>query len=209
MRMIFFDTETTSIKPGSICQLSYIIVDTDFKPQKYTGKNFYFTVEEVDEAAEKVHGLSVELLYELSNGEYFEDNFEEIYADFRNADILIGHNINFDINFLSSELEGCGEELMVKNKFCTMSYYKKVCKLPGFKGDYKQPKLAEVIKFLNITQVQIQDTCDKYFSDTEENSSNKYHDARFDTAAALLIVTEGIKSGFIPPNYISKLVSKK
>ena len=27
MKLLFFDTETTSIKPGSICQLSYILVD--------------------------------------------------------------------------------------------------------------------------------------------------------------------------------------
>ncbi len=30
----FFDTETTGVKPGSICQLSYILVDTSTKPQK-------------------------------------------------------------------------------------------------------------------------------------------------------------------------------
>ena len=33
MKLLFFDTETTSIKPGNICQLSYIIVDTSTKPQ--------------------------------------------------------------------------------------------------------------------------------------------------------------------------------
>ena len=33
MKLLFFDTETTSVKPGHICQLSYIIVDTSTKPQ--------------------------------------------------------------------------------------------------------------------------------------------------------------------------------
>ncbi|MDZ7543527.1 3'-5' exonuclease, partial [Clostridium perfringens] len=27
MKLLFFDTETTSIKPGNICQLSYIVID--------------------------------------------------------------------------------------------------------------------------------------------------------------------------------------
>ncbi len=37
----FFDTETTGVKPGSICQLSYILVDTSTKPQKTIGKNIF------------------------------------------------------------------------------------------------------------------------------------------------------------------------
>jgi DNA polymerase III subunit epsilon len=206
--MIFFDTETTGLRPGSICQLSYIKVNTEVKPHLYKGKNFYFTVEEIEAEAERVHGMSVEDLYELSGGTYFEDSFEEIYEDFLDADILIGHNVNFDINFLTHEMEGCGEELIVNKTLCTMNYYKTICRLPGSRGDYKRPKLEEVIKFLNIKQEDITLTCKKYFeySDNKLNG-NGYHDARYDTAAVLLLITEGIKSGVIPPNYISKLVS--
>ena len=51
MKLLFFDTETTSIKPGSICQLSYITVDASVKPQITTGKNFFFTVDEMDPSA--------------------------------------------------------------------------------------------------------------------------------------------------------------
>lgn len=40
MKLLFFDTETTGIKPGSICQLSYILIDTSTKPQTTMGKNF-------------------------------------------------------------------------------------------------------------------------------------------------------------------------
>lgn len=205
--MIFFDTETTGLKPGSICQLSYIKVSTEVKPHSYHGKNFYFTVEEIEAEAEKVHGMSVENLYELSNGMYFEDNFEEILEDFIEADILIGHNVNFDINFLTHEIEGCGEELIVKNTLCTMNYYRNICKLPGNSREYKRPKLEEAIKFLNITEENINSTSKKFFdyTDNKLNGCN-YHDARYDTAAVFLLITEGIKKGFIPPNYISKLI---
>ena len=52
MKLLFFDTETTGIKPGSICQLSYITVDASAKPQITTGKNFFFTVDEMEPSAE-------------------------------------------------------------------------------------------------------------------------------------------------------------
>lgn len=99
MKLLVFDTETTSLKPGQICQLSYITIDSSTKPQKTTGHNFFFAVEEVDPAAEAVHGFSAEKLYELSNGKYFEDSIEEFLKDFEEADFLIGHNVNFDIRF--------------------------------------------------------------------------------------------------------------
>ena len=57
MKLLFFDTETTSVKPGHICQLSYITVDTTTKPQRTIGKNFFFTVDEMDPGAEEVHGF--------------------------------------------------------------------------------------------------------------------------------------------------------
>lgn len=203
MKLLFFDTETTNIKPGSICQLSYILVDSSVKPQKTIGKNFFFTVEEMSPEAEAVHGFSLEKLYSLSEGKYFEDNFEDFMKDFIQADVVIGHNVSFDIKFLKHELEGIGEIYEPKRLFCTMNYYKNVCRILNPRGEYKNPRLEEVVKFLNITDELINSTASKLF----EGSGN-YHDARFDTAATYLIVIEGIKKGFIPPGYFSKLSSK-
>ena len=203
MKLLFFDTETTNIKPGSICQLSYIIVDSSVKPQKTTGKNFFFTVEEMSPEAEAVHGFSLEKLYTLSEGRYFEDSFEEFMKDFIQADVVIGHNVSFDIKFLKHELEGIGEIYEPKRLFCTMNYYKNVCRILNPRGEYKNPRLEEVVKYLNITDELINSTASKLF----EGSGN-YHDARFDTAATYLIVIEGIKKGIIPPGYFSKLSGK-
>ncbi len=60
MKMIFFDTETTGIRPGNICQLSYILVDTSYKPTKTIGKNIFFTVDYVEPSAQDVHGFSID-----------------------------------------------------------------------------------------------------------------------------------------------------
>ena len=198
MKLLFFDTETTGIKPGNICQLSYITVDTSTKPQTTTGHNFFFTVEDVEPSAEAVHGFSVEKLYELSNGMYFDDLVDEFYNDFREADFVIGHNVSFDIKFLKHELEPMGEIYEPKHIFCTMNYFKDICKLLRPNGDYKNPKLAELVNFLNITDEEIAETANKLF----EGSGN-YHDARFDTAATYLAVVKGIRKKYIPAGYVS------
>ena len=41
------------------------------------------------------------------------------------------------------------------------------------------------------------------------DGSGNYHDARFDTAATYLIVTEGIKKGLIPRNYFPSSLTNK
>ncbi|MBD7911354.1 MULTISPECIES: 3'-5' exonuclease [Clostridium] len=198
MKLLIFDTETTSIKPGHICQLSYITIDASAKPQKTEGKNFFITVDEMDSSAQAIHGFSLEKLYELSDGKYFEDLLEEFEDDFSQADFVIGHNVNFDIKFLKHELEGMGIDYMPKNTFCTMNYYKDICKILRPNGDYKNPKLEEVISFLNISKDQISAKADQLFQ-----GSGDYHDARFDTAATYLLIIEGMKQGYIPPGYFS------
>lgn len=203
MKLLFFDTETTSIKPGHICQISYIVVDATSKPQKTWAKNFFFTVDEMDPGAEQVHGFSLEKLYELSNGAYFEDIVWDFINDFVDADFIIGHNVNFDIRFLKHELEGLGEDYSPKNIFCTMNYYKDICKILKANGEFKNPKLEELINFLNISKEQISKKADELF-----NGSGNYHDARFDTAATYLTVIEGMKKGYIPPGYFSNILKK-
>lgn len=204
MKLLFFDTETTSIKPGSICQLSYITVDAGVKPQITTGKNFFFTVDEMDPSAEEIHGFSLEKLYELSNGQYFEDLVPDFFDDFVNADFVIGHNVNFDVRFLKHELLSLGEDFNPKNVFCTMAYYRDICKIKKANGEIKNPKLSEVIDWLNISTEKIAETSEKLF----EGSGN-YHDARFDTAATYLTVIEGLKKGYFPKGYFSNILNSK
>ena len=204
MKLLFFDTETTSIKPGSICQLSYITVDAGVKPQITTGKNFFFTVDEMDPSAEEIHGFSLEKLYELSNGQYFEDLVPDFFDDFVNADFVIGHNVNFDVRFLRHELLSLGEDFNPKNVFCTMAYYRDICKIKKSNGEIKNPKLSEVIDWLNISTEKIAETSEKLFE-----GSGDYHDARFDTAATYLTVIEGLKKGHFPRGYFSNILNSK
>lgn len=201
MKLLFFDTETTDLRPGNICQLSYILVDCSCKPQKTTSKNYFFTVEEMSENAEKIHGFSLEKLYDLSNGLYFEDTYEEFLTDFVTADVIIGHNVSFDIKFLKSELEFYYGDYNPKHIFCTMNYYKDKCNFLNSKGLIKNPSLGELIDYLNISKKYIESKCSELFEDCFD-----YHDARYDTTCTYLAVIEGIKKGFMPPLYFTNMI---
>lgn len=204
MNMIFFDTETTGLKPGQICQLSYIKVSTDVKPQKVEGKNFFFSVEDIEPSAEAIHGFSVEDLIELSDGCEFSDLYEEFINDFVNCDLVIGYNVNFDIKFLVAEFFKLGINYIPQRDFCAMKYYKDICSIRGKNGDIKNPKLAEVVEFLNIDENLMYQKTKELFG-----GSGRFHDARFDTTATYLIITEGIKKKLIPPFYFTKYIQDK
>lgn len=195
MKLLFFDTETSDITPGSICELSYIIADID-KKQLY-GRNFFFAVDKVSKGAFDVHGLSVEKLKELSNGKRFCDFAKEIYKDFANADVLIGHNVNFDIRYIDTEFDRVGMTAPNKETFDSMKFYTNICNIKK-NGRTKWPKLEEVIKFLEIDNSKIETFCNKVF-----NGCSGFHDSRFDIAGTYLIVVEAVKKGYLEKGYFS------
>ena len=182
--IIYLDTETTGLRPGNICQLSYIIQEKD----KARAKNFFFQVDFVEYSAFLVHGFSVEKLKTLSGGKRFNDYLEEIELDFNLADYIVCHNTSFDFMFLRAEFEKCGVCFAPNNEFCTMKKSTSACKLTRAKGvGFKYPKLSELVSFLGITDKEILSTAKKLFG-----SQCGYHDARFDTCAVYLAVNKGI-----------------
>ena len=188
--MLFFDTETTGFEPGNICQLSYIIIDgKDIK-----SNNYFFKVDYVEPGAQRVHGLSVEKLFKLSNNKTFKDNFFSLKNDFDNVDLLIGHNISFDLRFIVSEYKRLGHNFNYKNRLCTMKHFTNICKIPKYNGyGYKWPKLEELTSYLNIKNKEIVTTTEDIF----ESKGIGYHDARFDTVATYLSYMKGLKEGLI------------
>lgn len=184
-RIIIFDTETTGINPGNICQLSYLKIS----PTGIIPKNFFFKVDYIEPGAQKVHGLTVEKLIELSDGKVFSDSVEEIYRDFMTVDLLVGHNIDFDMKFLTAELERSTLNFNKKDIFCTMKKFTGICKIPKSNGaGFKWPNLGELSKFLNISQKE-QDELAKRLYGVESVA----HDARGDIICTYLCFLEGLK----------------
>ena len=187
--ILYFDTETTGLHPGQICQLSYILQDKSGA----IAKNFFFTVQSVEYSAFMVHGFSVEKLRSLSGGKTFADNFFEIQKDFSSADLIVSHNTAFDFSFMRTEYERLNQTFYIKDSFCTMKESTPLCKILRKSGaGYKYPKLSELCAFLSISDAQIQKaTCDLFGAEAG------YHDARFDTAAVYLTANIGMENSEI------------
>ena len=195
MRTITFDTETTGLKPGNICQLAYIIDDEG----TITGKCFFFKVDYVEPGAQRVHGFSTDMLNKLSGGRGFGEFAAQISDDFNSCGFCIAHNYNFDNSFLLAECKRHGISISIKpdSQFCTMLHFTPILKLPraSASGQYKYPTLSELAAFLAITDGEISSLTHKAFgSDGRDKLALYHHDARFDCAAAYLCYKKGVEN---------------
>jgi DNA polymerase-3 subunit epsilon len=190
--MIIFDTETTGLKPGNIVQLAYLLItDKDIK-----AKNFFFKVDYVEPGAELIHGFSVERLKKLSNNKEFGFYANQIHKDFTKADILVAHNIQFDMNFLKKELRSQNLDIDPDNQFCTMRHFTNILELPRTWGrGYKWPKLSELTEFLKIDKNEKIKLSEYLFGE-----QNQPHDARGDIVDTYLALKKGIEKGYIFKN---------
>lgn len=104
---------------------------------------------EISETVAKIHGITQEKA--LHSGvplPYALDNFE---SDLMQCDVLVGHNLSYDLNVMGSEyLRLCGRNPFDgKSTYDTMLKGTNLCKLPGNRlGSYKWPKLKELYEFL-------------------------------------------------------------
>lgn len=183
--IIYFDTETSGLRPGQICQLSYVKQNGD----NLSSRNFFFTVDQVEYSAFLVHGFSVERLKALSSGKRFSDYVEQIEKDFLSADLVVAHNISFDNMFMRAEFERLNKNFCVNNEFCSMKKSTALCKLPRSRGQgYKYPKLSELCSFFGIENSVIQNSTERIFG-----TKTGFHDARFDTTALFLSINKGMR----------------
>lgn len=195
MRTITFDTETTGLRPGNICQLAYVSADQ----ASVTGTNIYFKVEYIEPGAQNVHGMSVELLARLSGGKGFGDHADRIFEDFSGASLWIAHNYKFDSSFLFTEFKRCKKTIEAPGSFCTMRNYAPILKLPSaWTGNgarqYKYPNLTELIGFFEISEAEIRKFTNEIFGAPKAELS--HHDARYDCAATYLCYKKGIALGY-------------
>lgn len=185
MSYIYLDTETTDFNPGQICELS--MIEEDSTTNKLIGcHNYFFKVDEMSDGAESVHGFSIEKLEELSEGKRFQDHYEEILKILQ-GNCIVAHNEAFDEKFISTELWRCGVSFTPASRQCTMKAFKPIIQLPAkYKkyGPYKNPKVSEVMGYLNISEESIDNYSKKLFNYT----GSGFHDSRFDTTAIYVAV---------------------
>lgn len=136
----------------------------------------------------------MEKLIKLSNNETFKDKISLFKNNFDHANLLVGHNIRFDLEFIISEYRQARYNFTYNDAFCTMKHFTNICKIPNYNGyGYKWPKLEELTNFFGISHKDIRKTTEDIFRCKDIG----YHDARFDTVATYLSYMKGLERGLI------------
>ena len=102
MRQIFLDTETTGLDPAQGHRIIEIAA-VEMINRQVTNNQFHTYINperEIDEAAQEVHGLTLEFLSDKPRFDSISESFINFIADSE----LIIHNAPFDIGFLNMEL---------------------------------------------------------------------------------------------------------
>ena len=187
-KWIAVDVELDGMHPSHVIQLSYLVIEG----RRIKGKNFYFPARNINRYARKVHGLSVGMLKDLSQGKTFEDHMEEIYRDFQDCKLVIGHDVGGDIRYIRRDFQRYGLQLPNYPTFCTLKHYTEEAHIPLKQNPkvLKPPRLEELCNHFGLTREFIAARCQKWYG-----GGDHYHDARFDAAAAYLCMMVGEKMG--------------
>jgi len=157
---LFFDTETIGLPHDyeapptdtanwpRMVQLSWIL--TDNQGNVLSSYDFIIRPEGFvipDEAA-SIHGITTEKA--LAEGVPLDSVLSVFCGSLDSAEYIVGHNISFDIHVVAAEMirRGLDDRVSSMKAYCTMIAGTDYCKLPGYYGHYKWPKLQELHKKL-------------------------------------------------------------
>lgn len=97
------------------------------------------------------HGITQEKA--SKEGISFNETIKILETILEKTDLIVGHNIKFDINVLASELYRIDEstlafKLLQKKNYCTCYNGKNITKIKTKYNNYKLPKLEELYTYL-------------------------------------------------------------
>jgi len=237
-KVIILDTETTGkspIKAGSkwgedyfkrssdptiwprIVQMSFITYDVDeYKPInvcsniiKLKDTQYPIPIESVN-----IHGITDEI--SRDNGVSINDVLSTFVEEFLKSDLIVGHNIQFDINVVCAELslilnsneitnryqknkfiqvyDKLMNDFYSKYKYCTMRKSKAICALPKYKygddGEFILDGNGEKVEKLNLNGkpgIKNPKLSEAYYHLFKEMPDGRLHDSLVDVAVCLRI----------------------
>jgi DNA polymerase III epsilon subunit-like protein len=188
---LMFDTETSGLAKNfkasvtdidnwpRIVQLAYLLYDEDEK--LLYGYNDLVKPEGfiIPEEATKIHGISQEKAEK--EGLELKTVLKKFIATARYAELMIAHNIDFDMKVILCEVvrvfgeDKCNEvsaEIFAKERIaCTMHKGVSVCQIKNSWGGFKWPKVAELYEKLfnkpfegaHNAACDVQATAESYF----------------------------------------------
>ena len=162
-KFLFFDTETTGLPSDfnlpryvvenwpRLVQLSWIVTDemgNHVKEADHIVKPVGFLI---PTEASDVHGITTETA--LQKGNDLAEVLAEFLNDFKDADLIVGHNIGCGKNVVGAEIIRMGIQDIMDSKpaICTLKSSIDYCAIPNKKRDgYKYPNLQELhLKLFN------------------------------------------------------------
>ena len=198
MRVLVFDTETTGLPKSKIInpdtlnlwphivQFSYIIYDTVLNDIVETCDSIVKLEDgiTIPEDSTKIHGITDEI--SKKNGIEIDLILEDFFYHLRNVDLLVGHNVSFDINMIKVELLRIiyenhlniseDEIKTIKYNLHFLTNYKNICctlqssiELCNIKAINKFGK--EYVKFPKLLELH-----QKLFESTPNNLHNSFND---------------------------------
>jgi DNA polymerase III epsilon subunit-like protein len=158
MRITVFDTETTGfpVREGRLDQQPYIVqfasitgeIDASGVYHEISRENITMKPPvSIPFGASQVHGIYDR---DVEDKLPIREHMDLILKVLHDSDIVAWHNVEFDEQILSFELERLGRkgEYSPTKTLCTMRTSTDYCKLQWRGFSYKPPKLAELHKFL-------------------------------------------------------------
>jgi|LauGreDrversion4_2_1035121.scaffolds.fasta_scaffold40252_2 DNA polymerase-3 subunit epsilon len=184
-------------KYPSIIQLAYILYDTD-NPSNSKIFNKVIDIPEsinISPESQKIHGISKEKigLMDLFKKASIEDSLNEFMDDFNEADIVVGHNVDFDRRMIVAELLRLSKEknmphikeIMKDENFeCTQEITTPICNLK-VKFQYVDPE-TKIPKYIyKIKSAKLIEAYEHYFG--YKPAGEHMHDALIDVAVCLRV----------------------
>jgi DNA polymerase III epsilon subunit-like protein len=197
MRILVFDTETTGLPKSKIMnpdtlnlwphtvQFSYVIYDTNLNDIIVSSDKIVKLKDGITmpEDSIKIHGITNEI--SQKNGINIESIINEFFSHLRNVDLLVGHNVSFDINMIKVELL----RLIYEAKFISENEVKECKYNLHFLTNYKNIccTLQESIDLCNIKAIdkfgkeytkfpKLLELHQKLFESTPNNLHNSFND---------------------------------
>jgi len=181
----------------SILQLSYILYDTDDKANA-TIFNKYIDIPQnvkISEGSLAIHNITREKIASAAdvNRAKIYDALDTFMADVSKADIVVGHNVQFDRKMIIAELTRVSKEHKIdqikemmddKHFECTMEKTKAVCNLK-IRIEYNDKKTGEPKAFYKIKSPKLLESYKHYFG--YEPSGKALHDALIDVIVCLRV----------------------
>lgn len=115
MNYVLFDVESTGLTSSDeIIQFAAIILNSrDFSTIQGIEDFYCLSTIPIKKAAQAVHGITPELLVELSNKQFFEDRFLNFYKRYSKDTIWVNYsNTLFDFRMINQTLDNGGARML-------------------------------------------------------------------------------------------------